>query len=150
MLNCLFHNIMNLVIILTVFVKLGSSSSIISYSINPSIIMTVLFITSNYSFLLPFSSPQENMIESSLIEYINIFTLWETQAHITGHFHWTMEMWQSKKQKNSRSILIEYVMHGTKNALYPTWYCSLQHYVLWYDNGNSYYTHEIRSLDKNW
>ena len=141
---------MNLGIILAVFVKLGSSSSIISYSINPSITMTVLFITSNYSFLLPFSSPQENMIESSLIEYINIFTLWETQAHITGHFHWTMEMWQVKRKKNSRSILIEYVMHGTKNALYLTWYCSLQHYVLWYDNGNSYYTHEIRSLDKNW
>ena len=54
LLNCLFQNIMNLGTLFMVFLKLGSSSAIICYSINPSTIMTVLFITSNYSFLLPF------------------------------------------------------------------------------------------------
>ena len=43
----------------------------------------------------------------------------------TGTHHWTFSLNDgnvaSKTQKkNTRSILIEYVVHGMKNALYPT------------------------------
>lgn len=40
----------------------------------------------------------------------------------TGTHHWTFSLNDGNvaSKKNTRSILIEYVLHGTKNALYPT------------------------------